>query len=85
MSITDTILSELLEVKGTISQLPTRTETKEMALEIATTAGTVAAAAAVKKHVEDCELKRIAEETERKGEIRISKKSALWWVKFSAA
>jgi len=85
MSITETILKELLEVKGTVSELPTRAETREIALEIATTAGTIAAAAAVKKHVEDCELKRINDEMEKRREIRISKKSALWWVKMTAA
>lgn len=85
MSVTEQILSELLCIKGAVAQLPTRGETRQIALETATVTAAAAADAAVKKHVDECNSKRAAVDEDRKREIRISKKSALWWIRITGA
>jgi hypothetical protein len=71
------------ELKTLIENIPNQTRDvfREMAVEIATTA----AASAVSAHRTQCDRDRHEAEEARRKEIRISKKSALWWIRMAGA
>ena len=71
------------ELKTLIENIPNQTRDvfREMAIEIATTASK----SAVIAHKKQCEIDRKKAEEDRKKEIRISKKSALWWIRMAGA
>lgn len=71
------------ELKYLIEAIPERTRDvfREMATEIAEGV----AASVVVAHRRQCDDDRSAAEIRARGEIRISKKSAMWWVKILAA
>ena len=69
------------DLKALIENIPNQTRDvfREMAIEIATTASE----SAIRAHKHQCYIDRKKAEYERRKEIRISKKSALWWVRMA--